>query len=71
LDDACQLPKGIVAPGDAVQLPALEGSRLDGRRRDDVAHLLEILLLEVVEAFLASAALILARSSTGSNGLGR
>jgi hypothetical protein len=44
LDDACQLPKGIVAPGDAVQLPALEGSRLDGRRRDDVAHLLEILL---------------------------
>jgi hypothetical protein len=52
LGDACQLPQGVVPTGDAVQLSAFEASRLDGcRRRDDLAHLLQIFLLEVVEAF--------------------
>jgi hypothetical protein len=30
LEDACQLPQGVVPTGDAVQLSAFEASRLDG-----------------------------------------
>src|SRR5215469_8144180 len=46
LEDAGQLPEGVVAAGHAVQFAAFEPARLDVRRgRDDTAHLLEILLL--------------------------
>src|SRR6266487_3796893 len=51
LEDAGQLPEGVVAAGHAVQFPAFEPARLDIRRgRDDTADLLEILLLEIVKA---------------------
>jgi hypothetical protein len=72
LEDACQLPERVVPAGDAVQLPTFEGFRLHGCRRcDDVVNLLQIFLLEVVEAFPGEPALILARRSTVSNGFGR
>jgi hypothetical protein len=66
LEDACQLPERVVPAGDAVQLAAFEGFRLHGCRRcDDVVDLLQIFLLEVVQAFPGEPALILAEGAPG------
>jgi len=51
LEDAGQLAEGVAAAGDAVELPAFESARLDiCRGCGNVAHLLEVFLLEIVQA---------------------
>src|SRR5207247_1335876 len=51
LEDAGQLPEGVIPAGDAVELPAFERARLDiCRGCGNVAHLLKIFLLEIVQA---------------------